>query len=211
MGDATVLVNNAGFARGKTILETSETDLRLTFDINAKCHYYLAQEYLPSMVKNNHGMIITVASLAAYVTAPALVDYSASKAAALTFHEGLTTELITHYKAPKVRTVCVCQGYTRTALFAGFHAGDGFMSYQLEPETVAESIVRAILAGRSDHIVLPKNNTTMSGLKNWPSFMQVFFRQDLKKLMQDWHGRQVVQPSEKESVSDSQTFEKIDK
>jgi short-subunit dehydrogenase len=41
------------------------------------------------MIAKNHGMVITVASLAAYVTAPNLVDYTASKAAALVFHEGL--------------------------------------------------------------------------------------------------------------------------
>jgi short-subunit dehydrogenase len=212
VGDPTILVNNAGFARGKTILETTENDLRLTFDINAKAHYFLAQEFLPSMVQKNHGMIVTVASLAAYVTAPSLVDYSASKAAALSFHEGLTTELITHYKAPRVRTVLLCQGYTRTALFQGFHGGDGFMGYVLDPETVAEAVVRAVLAGRSDHIILPRNNATMSSLKNWPSFMQILFRRDLKKLMAGWHGRQVEQPSEKDGgVSESQTFEKIAK
>ena len=164
------------------------------------------------MVAKNHGMVVTIASLAAYVTAPSLVDYCASKAAALTFHEGLTTELITHYKAPRVRTVVMCQGYTRTALFQGFHGGDGFMGYTLDPETVAEAVVRAVLAGRSDHIILPRNNVTITNLKGWPSFLQVLFRKDLKKLMSAWHGRQVEQPSEKEAeASESQTFEKIAK
>jgi len=58
------------------------------FNVNTLSHYFLAQEFLPSMVRANHGMVVTVASAAAYITAPRMVDYSASKAAALAFHEG---------------------------------------------------------------------------------------------------------------------------
>lgn len=164
------------------------------------------------MIKNNHGMVVTVASLAAYVTAPALVDYCASKSAALTFHEGLQAELATIYKADKVRCVCVCQGYTQTALFQGFNKGDGFMSYPLDAETVAESTVRAVLAGRSDHIILPAGNVGITGLKGWPLWAQVGLRKDMKKMMQEWKGRQVLQPSEetKKALGES-TFEEIKK
>lgn len=89
IGAPTILINNAGFVRGKSILDCTDEDLRLTFQINTISHYQLAQAFLPAMIKNNHGMIVTVASLASYVTVPRLVDYCASKAAALTFHEGL--------------------------------------------------------------------------------------------------------------------------
>jgi short-subunit dehydrogenase len=148
------------------------------------------------MIKNNHGMVVTVASLASYVTAPALVDYASSKAAALSFHEGLQSELATIYKADKVRCVCVNQGYTKTALFAGFNKGDGFVTYPMEPDTVAEAIVRAVLAGKSDHIILPKGNTGVTSIKGWPLWAQVGLRKDMKKMMSEWKGRQVDQPSE---------------
>jgi len=210
VGNPTILINNAGFARGKTILETTDNDLRLTFQVNAICHYQLAQQFLPSMIQNNHGMIVTVASLASYVTAPALVDYCASKSAALTFHEGLQSELATIYKADKVRTVCVNQGYTKTALFDGFNKGDGFMSYPMEVETVAEAIVRAVLAGKSDHIILPVGNTGITSIKGWPTWAQVGLRKDMKKMMKEWKGRQVLQPSEVEKKAlEESTFEEV--
>ncbi|KAF2402532.1 NAD(P)-binding protein [Trichodelitschia bisporula] len=196
VGHPTVLINNAGFARGKTILETSESDLKLTFAINSLAHYYLAQAFLPHMVETNHGMVVTVASLAAYVTAPQLVDYSASKAAALSFHEGLAAELKTVYKAPKVRTVAICQGYTRTALFEGFHAGDGFLQYALDPATVAGAIVDSVLAGKSAHVILPRANANLMGLKGWALWLQVGLRGRQRKLMREWRGRQVAQPTE---------------
>jgi short-subunit dehydrogenase len=190
------MVSNAGFARGNTILSAKETDINLTFQINALSHYHLAQAFLPSMIKHNHGSWVTVASLAGYVTTPGLTDYSASKASALVFHEGLSAELATAYKAPAVRTVLVCQGYTRTALFEGFHSGDGFLNYALDPATVAEAIVKSVLDGRSEHIILPVGNSYIAGLRNWPGWMQTYVRKDLKKMMTNWHGRQVPQPSE---------------
>jgi short-subunit dehydrogenase len=157
------------------------------------------------MIKRNHGLWVTVASLAAYVTAPGLTDYAASKASAMAFHEGLSAELATAYKAPAVRTVLVCQGYTRTALFEGFHPGDGFLNYALDPGTVAESIVNAVLKGQSDHIILPLGSSYLAGMRNWPGWMQSYARKDLKRLMVNWHGRQVSQPSEEKGASESAT------
>jgi len=163
------------------------------------------------MIENNHGMVVTVASLAAYVTSPRVVDYSASKAAAMVFHEGLSVELATLYKAPKVRTVLMCQSYTHTPLFAGFHPGDGFMSYALQPETVAEEVVKAVLSGRSAHILLPRNQSTMKAFRAWPIWAQMSVRNSLTGLMKNWKGRQVVQPSESENeMGESKTYEKVE-
>lgn len=211
VGHPTVLINNAGFARGKTILETTENDLRLTFQVNAISHYQLMQQFLPEMIKNNHGMIVTIASLASYITTPRLVDYCSSKAAALSFHEGLQSELTTTYHADKVRCVIVNQGYTQTALFDGFNKGDGFLSYPLDAETVAEATVRAVLAGKSDHIILPVGNVGITTLKGWPTWAQVGLRKDMVKMMTEWKGRQVLQPSELEKAAalEESTFEDV--
>ena len=157
-------------------------------------HYYLVQQFLPDMIKNDHGMVVTVASIAGYLSAPSMVDYAASKSAAIAFHEGLSAELVTIYNAPKVRTVLMCQGYTRTKLFEGF-ASRGV----LWPETVADSIVKAVLSGRSAHITLPENIWLfLPTLRGWPLWMQYGMRKKLDTLMKGWKGRQVVQPSEVE-------------
>lgn len=151
------------------------------------------------MIERNHGMIVTVASYAAYVAAPNLVDYASSKAAALSFHEGLSAELGSIYKAPKVRTVIMCQNYTRTKLFEGF---DGKALY---PETVAEEIVKAVFRGKSAHILTPQAGwLTVPGMRNFPLWMQYGTRKRLVNLMAKWQGRQVVQPSlESEKVGES--------
>jgi short-subunit dehydrogenase len=143
------------------------------------------------MIANNHGMIVTVASVAGYLSAPSMVDYASSKAAALSFHEGLAAELVARYNAPKIRTVLMAQSYTRTALFEGFDSKG-----VLYPETVAESIVKAVLSGKSQHITLPETAWLfIPRIRAWPLWMQYGMRKKLGKLMKGWKGRQVVQPS----------------
>lgn len=67
-----MLINNAGVVRGKSILDSSEKDIRFTFDVNSLAHYWIIKEFLPSLVENNHGMVVTVASIAAWCTGKCL-------------------------------------------------------------------------------------------------------------------------------------------
>ncbi|KAF4635171.1 hypothetical protein G7Y89_g2930 [Cudoniella acicularis] len=192
VGNPTILINNAGVARGKDILKASEKDVRFTFDVNTLAHYWMAKEFVPSMVEKNHGMIVTVASFAAYVTVPNMVDYAASKAAAQSFHEGLTAELKTRYNAPRVRTVVINQGYTKTPLFQGYYNDSKFLAPTLEPETVAEAIVKQVLSGHSGQVIVPGFGTTLTFLRGLPHWYQIKLRNDGQKIMTNWHGRQVI-------------------
>ncbi|KAK9425107.1 putative Estradiol 17-beta-dehydrogenase [Seiridium unicorne] len=197
VGDPTILVNNAGIARGKTILETSEKDLKFTFDVNTFAHFYTVKEFLPAMVKRNHGMVVTVASFAAWMTVPNMVDYGASKAAAASFHEGLSAELKTRYNAPKVRTIVVNQGYTKTALFTGYHNDSRFLVPTLEPESVAEAIVKQIFTGTSGQVVAPKFGTIMQALRAMPHWYSYKLRAKGQNMMANFSGRQVVSDLDK--------------
>jgi all-trans-retinol dehydrogenase (NAD+) len=191
LGQPTVLINNAGAARGKTILDSTEADVRLTFDVNTLSHYWLVKEFLPSMIANDHGMVVTIASMASYVTVAQMVDYAASKAAALSFHEGLTSELRTRYNAPKVRTVAVTIGHTKTPLFVGWAEENRFLVPSLEPETVAEAIVEVVLSGSSGQVVVPGIGNFYTGFRGWPHWMQYAVRDNGHRHMMNWSGRQV--------------------
>jgi all-trans-retinol dehydrogenase (NAD+) len=192
VGAPTILINNAGVARGKNILDASEKDVRFTFEVNTLAHYWMAKEFVPSMVAANHGMIVTVASYAAYITVPNMTDYGASKAAALSFHEGLTAELKTRFNAPKVRTVVINQGYTKTPLFQGYNNDSKFLVPSLEPETVAEEIVKKVLKGSSGQVIIPGFGVTLAFLRGFPHWYQMRVRSDGGKIMTNWHGRQVI-------------------
>ncbi|OQD91060.1 hypothetical protein PENANT_c001G11328 [Penicillium antarcticum] len=141
LGRPTILINNAGICTAKTILSTSPAQTHRMFAVNTFSHYHLAQEFLPDMISHNHGMVVTIASQAGYTVTPNMVDYSASKAAAIAFHEGLAAELLTRYAAPRVRTVLVTQGFTRTGLIKDLTPEDTWFNPLLCPESVAEGVV----------------------------------------------------------------------
>ncbi|EFW15681.1 hypothetical protein D8B26_002237 [Coccidioides posadasii str. Silveira] len=183
MGEPTILVNNAGVLKGKTILGGTDEDIRQTFEVNTLSHYWLAQEFLPCMISRNHGMVVTIASLAAYVTTPSMVDYSASKAAALAFHEGLATELRTRYNAPKVRTVVVNPGFARTYLVNVINPENTWFNPLLEPDSVAEAVVQQILTGSSGHIVMPGSTGALaSNVRAFPHWLQNRVRDKCERL-----------------------------
>ncbi|KAL5335028.1 NAD(P)-binding protein [Aspergillus crustosus] len=184
MGEPTVLINNAGICSSRTILGSTESQTRLQFEVNTLSHYWLSKEFLPSLVKHNHGMVVTVASQAVYTVTPNMVDYSATKAAAIAFHEGLAAELVTRYNAPRVRTVLLTQGFAKTALIENLTPEDTFLQPLLHPQTVAESLVNQVLTGRSGHVLVPGATGWLAKtLRGWPLWWQHSLRLRLEKLM----------------------------
>lgn len=103
-GDPTVLINNAGVGHDGTILEEPEAKIRQTFEVNTLSHWWTVREFLPAMIRANHGHVVTIASMASFVALGEMADYCGSKASALAFHESLRQELKGWYHAPNVRT-----------------------------------------------------------------------------------------------------------
>ncbi|KFX93597.1 hypothetical protein O988_06723, partial [Pseudogymnoascus sp. VKM F-3808] len=171
-GDPTVLVNNAGVMKIKTMLTESEEEIRQVFDVNVIANFLLIKEFLPAMIKRNHGHIVTIASLASFITGVQNVDYSCSKAGALALHEGLAQELRHAYNAKKVRTSIVHPTYIRTPLIDKVHGQGKFKPLLLEPEPVVETILNHILSGNSGQIFLPGRYSVGAALRGWPSWLQ---------------------------------------
>lgn len=72
--------------------------------MNTLAHFLTVKEFLPSMVRHNHGHVVTMASMASFITVGEMVDYACTKASALAFHEGLSQEIRHWYGATRVRT-----------------------------------------------------------------------------------------------------------
>ena len=104
VGSPTILVNNAGVGFNTEILSESEEQIRLSYEVNILAHFWMVREFVPHMIKENHGHVVSIASLASFMVHAGNVDYASTKAAALAFHEGLASELKVRYGANKVRT-----------------------------------------------------------------------------------------------------------
>lgn len=108
LGEPTILLNNAGIGPGGApIVEQDDKVIDRVMQINALSHFKTAREFVPAMLRKDHGHVITIASMASYVSPPGLAPYGMSKAAAMAFHETLTMELITYHKTPRIRTSLV--------------------------------------------------------------------------------------------------------
>lgn len=178
LGEPTLLFNNAGVASVLPILSTTEASVARTFEVNILSHFRLVREFLPAMISAEHGTVISIASLAATVTTPSIVDYSCSKAAVLAFHEGLAAELKTTYAAPKVRTVCILPGWTTTKMTTGIRNESKFLMPTLRADAVAETIVEKVLSGSSGIVILPDMGSFLAWtVRCWPMWLQTLVRQ----------------------------------
>ena len=134
-------------------------------------------------------MVITIASMAGFMTPPQLVDYCCTKTAAVAFHEGLAAELLTRYKAPRVRTLCICPSWARTKLAAGVTNKSTFLSPTLEPGTIADAVVQGVLEGKSGLVHLPRVHQWFGGtVRGWPWWLQVGMRNKSSDAMKTFVG-----------------------
>lgn len=92
VGHPTVLINNAGIARGFTIMEGSYGDVESTLRTNLTAPFLLTKEFLPEMVRTNHGHIVNICSMSAFLPPPFIGDYAASKAGVQMLHEVSATK-----------------------------------------------------------------------------------------------------------------------
>ncbi len=113
-GQLDVMVNNAGIG-GKNQKKTAEhthEDWHNVIAVNQTGVFYCMQVALKQMMKQGHGNIVNVASLAGLKPSGYNLSYSASKYAVV----GMTKSAALEYGRKNIRINAVCPGYTNSAL-----------------------------------------------------------------------------------------------
>ncbi len=106
-GKADVLVNCAGVVHSGTILDSSETDWDLAFDLNVRSMYRMTKALLPKMIAAGGGTVINIASVAGGLKGvPNRFVYGCTKAAVIGFTKGLAIDFITQ----GIRCNAICPG-----------------------------------------------------------------------------------------------------
>lgn len=93
VGDVSVLINNAGIMPCHPFSSTNEAEIKKIFDINIFAHFWMLETFLPSMIKNNHGHVVALSSMAGVLGLTNLVPYCASKFAVRGMMEALAEEM----------------------------------------------------------------------------------------------------------------------
>src|SRR5215212_9729280 len=93
LGDAEILVNNAGIAESATVVNTTDELWHRHLSINLSGTFYCTRAALPAMLKKGWGRVITIASIAAKAGAPYIAAYSASKHGVLGLTRSIALEV----------------------------------------------------------------------------------------------------------------------
>ncbi|XP_062964621.1 17-beta-hydroxysteroid dehydrogenase 13 isoform X2 [Cynocephalus volans] len=144
VGDVTIVVNNAGTIYPADLLSTRDEEIIKTFEVNILGHFWITKALLPSMMKRNHGHIVTVASVCGHEVIPYLIPYCSSKFAAVGFHRALTSELQALGKTG-IKTSCLCPVFVNT----GFTKNPSTRLWPvLKTDEVARSLIDGILTNK---------------------------------------------------------------
>jgi meso-butanediol dehydrogenase / (S,S)-butanediol dehydrogenase / diacetyl reductase len=109
-GPSDVLVSNAGILLSDTVLDTSYSDWRRTFEVNVDGAFRMVRAVLPGMVRRGRGAISITASTSGMVGEGGTAAYGPSKAALLNFVKQIAIESA----ADGVRCNAVCPGWIDT-------------------------------------------------------------------------------------------------
>lgn len=140
-----ILVNNAGLARGLAPLHQGDPDdWDEMIDTNVKGLLYVTRAFLPAMVARDEGHVVHIGSIAGRWTYPMGNVYNASKYAVRALSEAMNLDLL----GTRIRVSTVDPGMVRTDFsLVRFHGDEGRAErvYEgvdhLTPEDVADAIL----------------------------------------------------------------------
>lgn len=142
-GSLDVIVNNAGI--GPNLLKTHESLLKdwdRVIAVNQTGVFYCMKVALQQFLKQGHGNIVNIASLAGLKASPNNISYSASKFAVV----GMTKSAAMEYATKNIRVNAVCPGYTESALL------DQLINAKPEMDAILKSMIPMKRYGKTSEI-----------------------------------------------------------
>lgn len=155
-GDVSLLVNNAGIARGQGLLagQASIDALRAELDVNVFGPLAMSQAFAPHLAANGGGAIVNVLSVLSWLSVPGSSTYSASKAAAWSLTNGL--------RAQGTQVVGVHVAFMETDMAAGFSGP------KAHPDDVVRQVLAAVEAGEDEVLADDIARSVKQGLSAQP-------------------------------------------
>ena len=149
-GAIDLFCSNAGIAVDGD--ETTPTaDWQRCWDVNVMAHVFAARAVLPGMLARGEGYLLQTVSAAGLLTHPLSATYAVTKHASLAFAEWLSMT----YGDRGIKVSALCPQGVRTGMLQRASAGGRtfLVDTAVEPEQVADAVVKAIAAER--FLILP--------------------------------------------------------
>jgi 3-oxoacyl-[acyl-carrier protein] reductase len=142
-GKIDVLVNNAGVAVVKPLVDTTDHQYERVMDTNLKGVFYCCKAVLPHMIAQKSGHIINISSGAGKAGFADLSVYCASKFGVI----GLTESLAEEVSPFGIKVVAICPGAVDTQMQREFMNEEEYQrskKHMIQPHTVAEKVLQAV-------------------------------------------------------------------
>lgn len=147
-GPIDLFCSNAGIGGGQGLDSTDEQWQRI-WEVNVMSHVYAARHLVPKMIPRGGGYLLSTASAAGLLSQIGSVTYAVTKHAAVALAEWIS---ITHGN-DGIKVSVLCPQAVRTAMTAGRDGSVASLDGMLEPEQVADSVIKALDEER--FLVLP--------------------------------------------------------
>ena len=151
-----LLINNAGWGKIGKFVEESPESIESEINLNIASLVDFTRAFLPAMLERKFGVIVNVASTAAYQSLPGMAVYAATKSFVLSFTEAVFGEVV----GSGVKVMALSPGGTATEFFelAGGESGFGQMQTAEQVVTTAlkaldrKNSPPSVVSGRVNHL-----------------------------------------------------------
>jgi NAD(P)-dependent dehydrogenase (short-subunit alcohol dehydrogenase family) len=172
-----VLINNAGIASGGPMVETTMAEWQQVLNIDLLSVVRGCRMFLPGMLAQGSGQILSTASFAGLAGAPGVMTYGVAKAAVVALSEQLRAEV----QGRGVRVGVICPSFFRTNLCDTAIGNPKIKDFALRMmdnspdslDSVADNVFAA--AERGDFMIIPtRREPARWRIKRW--FPEFYFR-----------------------------------
>ena len=178
-----ILVNNAGFGKTISFIDESEQSISAELTVNVHTLVELTRAFLPGMVERKDGVVINIASTAAFQSLPYMAVYGATKAFVLSFTEALWGET----RKDGVKVIAVCPGPTETEFFDAGGSSPALGRFIRKPEDVIDATFKALAKSNSAGFVID------GGINKTTALSSRFFTRRFAVKLASW----VMNPNKK--------------
>lgn len=137
LGQAEILINNAGIGKFGPLLEIDPADWKNVIDVNLMGMFYVTRTVLPQLIGKNGGDIVNISSMSGVKGTAGSSAYSASKFGVLGLTESLSQEVRKH----NIRVFALTPSRVITEFGGTSEKPDASEEKFMQPEDIAEYIV----------------------------------------------------------------------
>ena len=158
-GDVSVVINNAGIAQfGGLLAADAEASLRQQLETNVFGVLRVSRAFAPVLAANGGGALLNVASVASWISGPALAGYAVSKSATWSLSNGLRNEL----RGQKTQVLTLHMAFVDTDMT------QGIASPKSTPEEIVARAFDALEAGADEVLADEMTQQVQLGLSMRP-------------------------------------------